>query len=153
MTAIAYRAGILAADTAGWSGGGHVKVPTPLKIVRLSDGGLVAACGAAEDCVWISGWLNSNRVSPQVTIHREDGFDAIWIKPDGSIWRCSDRLEFYESPAEFHALGAATTFMYGALHAGATAFMAVQLAIDHTDGAGGYVQVEHLQPVMKDAAQ
>jgi 20S proteasome alpha/beta subunit len=143
MTAIAYRDGILAADTAAWGGGNSsVIVGHRQKIVRLSDGGLFAACGCTADCIRAAQACERNALS---TIEIDDnGFAAVWIKPDGSVWRLDSILYPYESAGPYDAAGASETFMLGALAAGASAEQAVRLAIKHTDGAAGDVQVERL---------
>jgi hypothetical protein len=75
---------------------------------------------------------------------KDDGFSSIWLKPDGTAWLIEDDLYPVKIAAGFAACGAPTTFMLGALYAGATAEEAVRLAIQHTDGAAGEVQVERI---------
>lgn len=83
---------------------------------------------------------------------REDDFSAVVIRPNGTILIHTFKLEPYEWLGEFVAIGMPALFMMGALHAGATAEDAVRLAVEHTDGGGGSVQVELLARVTEVAA-
>ena len=76
---------------------------------------------------------------------KEEQLTALWVKSDGSLLLCNYTLHFYKLREEFFAIGSPSTFMMGALFAGASAEEAVRLAILHTDGAGGEVQVERLE--------
>lgn len=67
------------------------------------------------------------------------GLEIMWVKPDRSIWLMENDLVFFPVPGAFKAIGSPEQFMWGALHAGATAGEAVMLAILHTDGAAGKV--------------
>lgn len=143
MTAIAYRGGIMAADTVGWTCGASVKSPVAPKIKRMSDGGLFAAGGNTSEIVQFAAWMLSG-VSDRPGFDKEEQLTVLWARPDGSLWLCDHTLQFYQLHDSFFAIGAPCTFMMGALHAGASAEEAVRLAVLHTDGAGGDVQVERV---------
>lgn len=146
MTAIAYRDGVLAADSVAWAST-CVKVPSSPKIVRLPDGGLLAAAGETGEIRELREFM-SKLVTSQPRMHptfdKDEGLTALWVRPDRSLWRCWYQLRWYSVDAPFDCIGAPAQFMFGALHAGASAEEAVRLAVLHTDGAGGEVQVERL---------
>lgn len=144
MTAIAYRSGIMAADSVGWIGGASVKTPVAAKIKRMPDGGLFAAAGSTTEIARFAEWMLSSGPRP-ADFDKEEQFTGLWARSGGSLWLCNYTLYFYELFDPFFAIGACCTFMMGALHAGASAEEAVRLAVLHTDGAGGSVQVEELQ--------
>lgn len=143
MTVIACRDGSMAADSGVSQDGlcfGFTK-----KIVRLSDGSLVAAAGPRPAIQrfhrWMEGFASaSNRPEPL----GENEFGALWLKADGSIHRISYKFEIYSDPCAFAAEGMAVNFMMGAMAHGASAEEAVRLAVAHCDGAGGEVQVERV---------
>ena len=145
MTIVAYRDGIMAADSVGWTGSATVKSPVAPKIKRLPDGGLIGCGGNTSEIVRVCAWM-INPSLPTPTLDKDECFSAIWVKPDGSLWLGGYDLNFYQLYDQFFAIGSPTAFVFGALHAGASAEAAVQLAIDHTDSVGGKIQVERLTP-------
>lgn len=143
MTVIACKNGIMAADEGVWGDG--LCFGTTTKIQRLADGSLCAAAGPRPLIQAFHRWMESgqkNKLRPRHT--DEENFGGLWLKLDGSIWRVSHLFEVYDSPWPFSAEGIRTQFMLGAMAAGASAELAVQLAIKHSDGAFGSVQVERL---------
>ena len=143
MTAIAYRDGVLAADTACFQGdiiGGHDK-----KIYRLSDGRLYAGAGRCWQIETVAAWLETQ--PPSELIFDEDPPNGILVSADGSqVWCLQGKNQTpWKAPkAEFHAAGAACEFLSGALAAGAGAEEAVRLAIQYHCFAGGEVVVERI---------
>ena len=138
MTAIAYRDGVLAADSVGWTAGCSVKLPVAPKIRRTRCGGMIAAAGNTTVIEQFHLWHTSSGGKPDNL--NEDDIAVIWVKADGTVWFCTHRLHFAQFHGEFLAIGGPVEFMMGALFAGATAERAVRLAIEHTDSAGGHVQ-------------
>lgn len=146
MTAIVWRDGVLAADTAAWTGpDACILIPSVPKIQRLPDGGLIAACGAVDEIDQFHHWMFNDGIPDGSKFDKDEGFSAVWIKPDGSLWSCWHTLRMIQTVAPWIALGRSEIFMYGALAAGASAEQTVRLAIEHTDGAGGDVQIERLE--------
>lgn len=140
MTVIACRAGVMAADTAVWQGSlmvGHTR-----KIHRLRNGSLFGGSGYRPVIQACLAWLNNEGERPEPV---EDGeFGALILGLDGLL-RVDCRFRQYDSSVgDFAAEGAHTEFMVGAMMAGASAELAVQLAIHVGDNAGGEVQVERL---------
>lgn len=143
MTAIAYKDGVLAADSVAWIAESRVKIPCRPKIRSLRDGRLFAAAGenGEIDAVfeWLDGRADKPALTPGETMH------CILVRPDGSYETCWESLRFRRCQSPVYALGIASQFLMGALLAGASPEEAVRLAIEHTDGAGGDVQVMRLQ--------
>lgn len=142
MTAIAWRCGSLAADSACWGGDGrNTIVGHHEKIIRLPNGGLFAGCGRSTEADKVARHLAEHDDLQGLEHLKDEYFGAIWIKPDGIAYALEDDLHPMKITAPFAAWGAPVVFMLGALHAGASAEQAVRLAIHHTDGAAGEVQV------------
>lgn len=144
MTAIAYRDGIMAADNVAWVANGRIKMPTFQKIERLPDGSLIACMGAVSEIQTVTDWLRRGEPIGRPLLDKDEGFGCLRITPERQARYANWRLDFYDLYGDFHAVGAPAEFMFGALFAGASAEEAVRLAIQHTDGAGGEVQVERL---------
>lgn len=144
MTAIAYRDGILAADSVGWGAqNSAVIVPVVPKIKRTEARAIYACCGWDIDIYAFDRWVIYPAERPD-PFNRDDGFQALMLREDGTLWLFDNSLRCAPVVAPFYAIGANTGFLMGAMHAGASAAEAVRLAIVHTDGAGGTVQVERL---------
>jgi hypothetical protein len=141
MTVIAYRAGVMAADTASWVG--DVSVGRTVKIIRLREGGLFAGSGARVFIdTWVD-WKNGDVGAPPPAVDKDEDFGGIWVKADG-VWVVDKSYREYRHDAEFYALGAHADFLYGAMAAGSSAEEAVALAIRYCAFARGEVQVECL---------
>lgn len=145
MTAIAYRAGVLAADTQQTAG--MIIVGYTKKVVRSPAGHIAAASGDAVWCRAFNQAVTKGDVDwkPPAGTKAED-FMAILVSPDGTaeevVPEGNSLLE-----AEFAAIGAPWQFLTGAMAAGASAEEAVRLAIQHCTSCGGEVQVERLDAV------
>lgn len=146
MTAIAFRDGVMAADTAVWAstGGGYTVVGRYRKIDRLKDGSLFASTGRSADHQAVIRWLATDQEGETPKVKEQ--FSAIWARRRG-VLKIEDDVRPFDMPqADFYAAGASMEFLLGALAAGASAEEAVRLAIQYTDGAAGDVQVERLAP-------
>lgn len=136
MTTIAYRDGVLAADTAMCQGG--VIVGSVVKIALRDDGDM---CGAAGDAsynaafrIWFLGGESGN---PPDAKHEQDSFDR------GVIFRKTGTIDVFEPRGKFSvhapyfAFGSGKESALGAMFAGADAETAIRAAIQfdpHTDG-------------------
>ena len=148
MTIIAYRAGILAADTAAWRGdyvSGSVR-----KICRMPDGGLGAAAGSVTIMRWFLNWLESGGASEARGTPPADpdghGFGGLVVRPNGDLFACDLNVMMYPIKAEWFALGRSSGFTAGCLAAGASAEEAVKLTLKWTDAGHGHIDVEYLDP-------
>lgn len=139
MTVIAYRDGIMCADTARWDGdviSGYVE-----KIKVLPDGSLFACAGSVDEIELVTAWAMGgfyDASKPKL----EDNFGALMVTPDGKIikfWKRLIRVPSLRSDWEIE--GSHDEFLSGALTSGATAAEAVKAAIERCAWAGGTVQI------------
>lgn len=140
MTTIAYRDGMLAADTAMCQGGvmmGHL-----VKIHRRGDGHMVGAAGDASYNARFSKWfLEGEKGPPPEAKEGPDWLDrGVIFRRDGSLHVFEPRGDFRCSD-EFYALGSGKEAALGAMFAGATAENAVRAAIRFDPHTGGDVTV------------
>jgi len=145
MTTIAYRDGALATDSGVWQG--NIIAGTRTKVFRLEDGSLFAGCGASADRDECLEWLKKGALAsgrPEKS-EGEQRFGGLLVRRDGRVINIDHKFRLTPAPnAVWHVCGAAEEFLHGAMAAGASAEEAVTLAIAHTDGAVGPVQVIYL---------
>lgn len=140
MTVIACKNGVMAADTSVWHG--DVTRGKATKVVRLPDGSLMGAAGwkdiIAPAIEWASAGFPAHARPAEA---RDEQFDSIILKPDGSLWCMGSNFRQWRSESPIEVVGAHSEFLYGAMLAGASAEEAVRLAIIHCSKAAGEVQV------------
>ena len=133
MTTIVYRDGVMAADSRAMISGWKTGYPLP-KLFRLKDGSVCAVCGDYAPAFAFKDWLDTDRVTPRpglsetTVIHMTA--DGVTIHEDGGSFPIS---------AHFAAWGSGAPPAYGALHMGADAVKAVEIAALVDDGTGGPV--------------
>lgn len=141
MTTIAYRNGILAADTRVTIGGSAVG--RMIKIARREDGALAFAAGAAGYNHAFLNWfmqgekekppeakLCDNLIDRGVIVHSEGGMITVF-EPDGK----------FEFSAPYCAIGSGRDIALGVMHHGGSAEQAVEAAIHHDNDTGGSIVV------------
>lgn len=148
MTALAYKDGIMAADTQVKAGNqltGHTS-----KLIKTAYGSLVGAAGlldlaqlamrmARDNTLDI--WLDGTMLRPlELYTKADDDIELIVVKPDGVVVHIDGRglPIIYDAP--WHAEGSACRFLMGAMAAGADAQTAVELACEWDVTCGGEVQ-------------
>ena len=127
MTTVVYRDGVMACDSQS-TGSYHERVR---KIVRLSDGTMVGACGRTQRCQAVMDWLvaDCDGKCPPMS-----GVGLLIAKPDGSIWCADDDFRPYRLRQKFAAIGSGSAVAIGAMEAGASALQAVKIAAKHDGG-------------------
>lgn len=149
MTTIAYRDGILAADT-GITSGNIIAPGSVVKIVVMPDGRLA---GASGDASFVSMWLRwaaSGAPEPSPEIKERDGNTIGWgliVERDGSVTEY-DSAGSFNMVAPYYALGSGEQIALGAMWAGASAEDAVRAAIAIDKGTSGDVVVLNLGDVV-----
>lgn len=142
MTIIAVKHGTMAADSASFTGSRREQSMRP-KLYQRADGAIVGCAGAATSCHDMIDWFmgGEHEVSKPVLPQVEGELEALVLRPDGRVYRCSEDLRYYEV-GNLYAVGetTASAMTMGAMHAGATAREAVQIAINNTIYVGGEVQ-------------
>ena len=142
MTVIAYRDGVMAADTM-ITDNGRV-VGSIQKIARSPCGAIGAASGRGGAGQRFAAWMQAGmpgEFDPKCT---EDGFFGALIM-DAAGMRAMDRTgTILPFTAPFAAEGRGREVAIGAMEMGATTEQAVAAAIKWEEGCGGEIQIERL---------
>lgn len=143
MTTIAYRDGVLAADSLVC--GDNTRWGAKTKIVRARCGIMGGASGDASAAAHYLEWVESLEKEPQPeaapdTTH---GVDGLLISRDGSVWCWTGgmslfRMELPEGET-FTAIGSGAKLAMGAMAMGASAERAVEIAIKYDIYTGGRI--------------
>lgn len=151
MTTIAYRDGIMAADSRAFSGG-STPIGFKRKLFEMPDGSVVGVStnqpGLGE---WFVDWL-SGKISEDPHNIREPvlqgntEFTALHVTPLGNVFFYHDSL-YPSGPLtdEFFAIGSGDRYAIGAMLMGASAVRAVEIAMQvdpWTDGEIVRVKIE-----------
>jgi ATP-dependent protease HslVU (ClpYQ) peptidase subunit len=134
MTTIAYRAGVLAADTQMIQG--TSVIGQTVKIVRRKDGVL---CGGAGDLAWVQGfqrWFLEGEEGDPPPL--DDASKGLIIRPKKPI-EMFEEFGAIEWTSPFVAIGSGKEFALGAMYVGATAEQAVRAAMVLDPFTGGKV--------------
>lgn len=140
MTTIAYRNGILAADTQmATSGSVNGSV---IKIARREDGALVGAAGYATYAYAFMQWfLSGEQGDPPKADHSDNNLDRGVIFGSDGYFRVYEVEGMFVATAPYYAFGGGMDFALGAMHAGAGAKQAIEAAIAHDPNTGGDITV------------
>lgn len=149
MTTIAYRDGVLAADTR--LGAGSMRTGRMIKAVALSGGGMAAACGRA---VYIRafldyalslpfGMIDGIHVPPEAA--SADGDEGLIVATDGQVTLFEEGFGRFVLDAPFYATGSGARFAMGAMQVGADAIRAIEAAIALDANSGGDITVVRLR--------
>lgn len=141
MTTVAYRAGIIAADTGMVIG--ETRVGETRKIAQ-SEFGLVGGAGNAGFVAAMLRWFEEGEAVGQCPKSITDEFTtdrAIIIRPDKPriINILEDDTGWFEVEAEYYVLGTGREVALGAFWKKATAVEAVQAAMQHDNLTWGRV--------------
>lgn len=142
MTIVAYRDGVMAADSRLTDG--SLIMPNGIrKIFQRADGALVGVTGDAEDVEAARAWTERSGKKPPVLTK---GAVMILVTSGGGISEYSQQGRFrYHNTTGYMAIGTGATAALGAMWAGASAVEAVAAAIALDNCCGGDVYVlEHL---------
>lgn len=138
MTTIAYRKGVLAADTGLTSGGG--RNGRVFKIARRSDGKLAGACGTAVYMAAFLKWFVAYGDEPPEAKSDQHSIDkGVVISRDGVVTVYEPGGSFTIDDLEYFAMGSGRPEALGAMFAGADAETAVFAAMAHDEGTYGDV--------------
>lgn len=153
MTIIAYKAGIMAADTLCSSGG--LKVGQVKKLAKNKRGDLMGCSGASGWCQAMIRWFVEGEEDPMPFVPQEatgeDTGKAMIVRvsaPQQAITLYSNPRNFPDeitvSTRQGIACGSGRAEAMGAMHAGANAIQAVEAAMDLDDNCGGSVDWNRL---------
>jgi len=147
MTTIAYRDKVMAADRLmNWSG---VKAKTT-KIVRAGNA-LIGAAGSAQDAGTFIRWWESGADLGSLPEIRQYGdgdapnFEILVLRPGPRLTLYTQHFQPVDLEEDFWAIGSGAKAAMGAMHMGASAEKAVEVAAMVDCYTGGRVQVERLE--------
>lgn len=139
MTTIAYRNGIIAADTGLTRG--SLRNSFVSKIAKNKDGALAGACGSAW---WIAAFLKWFMDGGEMLHNPDEGCDTAIIidrRRRMTLYESEKSKTWsYEVRGPYHALGSGCMVAFGALHSGAHPVDAVKAAIAHDESTYGRVE-------------
>lgn len=141
MTVIAFRNGVMAADTqATWDEtlktGGEKKI-------HGARGALIGIAGDTTSGEIFVRWFRAGRPDKRPRIPA-DKFDALVAFQDGSLAVFDNRLQQIDVSSEFFAVGSGREVALGAMEVGASASQAAAAAIKWSAGCGGKVVTRRL---------
>lgn len=138
MTTIAYRAGVLAADSliayGSYTNGERSKIAQCGRRV-------VALAGSTWLRIPLERWVNKGCPESEVPnelLENESDFDCLILDAEGKVF-CFAKGYLLPVPGEYCAIGSGKSFALGAMAAGATAEEAVRASARHDKNTGGEV--------------
>jgi ATP-dependent protease HslVU (ClpYQ) peptidase subunit len=146
MTTIAYRDGVLAADTqvtcGGTVDGWTRKAFRKGRLLYAVSGGTGLANAFRS---WVEGGMIGEAPSLKGADDDKDSAHG-FLFPGGNrvVWRYNDVWTSHKAP--FFAAGSGSEIALGAMLAGATAEQAVRAAAERDTSTGGEITVLHLEP-------
>lgn len=144
MTCIAYRKGVMAADTQMTFGdGSKAKVS---KVVRLPDGSLLGTAGSKRVVEKLKAWaLADFDPAHKPKLNNKSEMEGLLVKKvDGSIWLYDWTLDPDKLEDEFFAIGSGGAYALGAMAKGATAVQAIRIAARYDSGTSEPIEALNL---------
>lgn len=141
MTTIAYKDGILAADTRAY-GGGRTPIGSKTKIHRLDDGSIF---GCSSSCVGadalVREWIENGCPNQRNETVKPENFELILVRPSGEVFYAHDNFSI-TGPIRTGkiAVGSGKEFALGAMEMGAGALQAVECAARLDPWTGGSIE-------------
>jgi ATP-dependent HslUV protease subunit HslV len=141
MTTIAYKNGVMAADSGSWMG--DASHGWAEKLAKGPDGTLYGVAGGAPEAMGFLDWVRAGadaETMPRAEALPDGGstFIVLAVSPNGPVRIfCAKGIETYQAP--YFAIGAGSATAFGALWAGASAADAIEATKEHGSGAHGRV--------------
>lgn len=151
MTTIAYRDGVMAADSQGTSG--DVAACTRIKMFE-AHGWLIGGAGNSTCLEEFQSWFIQERADGKLgpcppSLQTKDGawnVLCVSIEQPTVVYQLEDGRWPYRIFGKYHAIGSGYAIALGAMAAGATAEQAVKAAIKHDIYSGGPVRLKKCFP-------
>jgi hypothetical protein len=134
VTTVAYRWGVLAADSRMMNGGWKHRYAAE-KLFRLPDGGVAAVTGTYAEAVAFVTWLQGGEVGDKPSISEST---VIRLRKNGTLTIYEGNASFNVT-TEFGAWGSGSPAANAAMYMGADAAKAVEIAALLDDCTGGEV--------------
>lgn len=141
MTTIAYRDGIMAADTLCSGSSTRWGEVEKLRAAAGCIGGAAGPAPAVEAfCYWIENELVAGVLhAPYFTTEVEGSVDGLLVTPSGVIWNWCGKGRLFRLNAPFTAVGSGAQIAMGAMAMGASAEKAVEIASRFDVYTGGRI--------------
>lgn len=147
MTTIAYKDGIMAADS-GVTYDDTYKGSTQ-KIFFSKKSGVVGMCGSLAYLAKFKKWVEVEHCDLAKIPNTEGDATALWLKTDETVWLIECGLAVQVN-APYYATGSGHALATGAMAAGASAEQAVLVATIHDAHSYAPVQVANLADAKVD---
>lgn len=134
MTTIAYKDGVVAADTQITTGAGWT-ASSVQKIHRVGPY-IVGACGDLVELEAMRNWLRKGMPDDAYPFPKDSESEGFIILPDGSFVCLMPEGKIVRETAAYYAWGSGCRFAIGAMAAGLSAEDAVRVAVKHDCGSG-----------------
>jgi len=156
MTTIAYRDGVLAADsqvTYGEDGGARVHTCKKLFRKKVTQGKktfdvIIATAGESSPGMVFVDWYGSGKPIPDLFIHIGGDFTCLVLSPQG-LFEYDIYCRGEEILDDFYAIGSGAKAALAAMHCGKSALESVRIAARIDPYTGGRFVTETLQPKEK----
>jgi ATP-dependent protease HslVU (ClpYQ) peptidase subunit len=142
MTVIAYRDGVIAADsrvTVEGKESGIRFFDSSVKLFR-KDGCIIATAGASAPGIVFTRWYGSRSKKPPEAITDQKSEWTCLVLDKTGLWEWDSSLEPEQVLEKFYAIGTGCKAALGAMYMNATAVEAVQIACMIDPNCGGPVQ-------------
>ena len=131
MTTIAYKSGVLVADSQVSAGD---RIFRTVKILAFPDGTLFGGAGGLADVLKVRDWAKSGFKGDPPETSEKASFECLHVRTDGSMWLIDDDLTPMCFTGDFIALGTGSPYAMAAMHLGKGPHEAVEVAA-HFDPA------------------
>lgn len=146
MTTIAFKAGVVVADSQCTSSGGSVC--RVRKLIRIPGVGVFGGAGDFIAVMALRDWAASGFEGKRPAKTGEA--ECLLAKVDGTVWYLSGTGVPFEILDEFTAIGSGAGFAEGAMAYGASALDAVRIAADRDSGTSGPFQQMRVKSCRRD---
>lgn len=157
MTTIAYRDGILVADSHATYDSGSLHKHTCRKLFRKTvvEGKkktdvIIGTAGDSSPSLVFVDWYGTNKPPPDTFLHIGGDFLCLVLTPKG-LFEYDIYCRGEQVLDDFYAIGSGSPFALGAMAAGKSAYDAVRIAAKFDPFTGGRIQSETLEK--KNAAK
>lgn len=127
MTTIAYRSGVLVADSQVSSAD---RIFRTVKILELPDGSLFGGAGGLADILKVRAWASKSYRGDPPELSDKASFECLHVKVDGSLWMIDDDLTPMNFIGDYIALGTGSAYALAAMYLGKSPQEAVAVAAE-----------------------
>lgn len=154
MTTIAYKDGIIAADSRATytteAGGSRKHLCTKLYRKRVTEGKktfdvIIATAGESSPALVFVDWYGTGKPIPEVLLHHGGDFTCLILTPKG-LFEADVMCRPDPIIEPFYAIGSGAKEALAAMHCGKTAVEAVRVAAVYDPYTGGRIVCDALDP-------